>query len=125
MTAEPQLPEELQKQFPNKLTEAIQNLLKSPEYVSMLISGIGNQDRTKIMQWLLKMYQQKKYVKFWMMKKADEYFSKNPYNEVNAKAVSMAVPIAMKNGKFPLEKIQEDKEFYEFLKSLDIMKDAL
>ena len=124
-TTDPQLPEELQKQFPDKLTEAISNLLKNPEYLSMLISGVGTEDRIKIMRWLVKMYQQKKYVKGWMVKKADKYFMDNPYNEVNAKAVSMAIPIAMKSGKFPVEKIKDDEEFYNFLKSLDIMKDSL
>lgn len=125
MTTDLQLPDEIKDKFPEKLTEALSNLMKNPEYVSMLVSGIGNDDRIRIMQWLNKMYQQKKYVKGWMLKKADEYFTQNPFNEVNAKAVSYAIPIAIKGGKFPIDKIQEDKEFLEFLKSLDIMKGAL
>ena len=119
------LPDEIKQQLPTKLTEAISNLMKNPEYLSMLISGIGNGDRIKIMQWLDKMYREKKYVKGWMIKKADEYFSKNPFNELNAKAVSMAVPIAIKGGKFPIDKVQDDKEIYDFLKSLDLMKSVL
>ena len=86
MTAE--LPDEIKEKFPEKLTEALQNLLKNPEYLSMLISGITQSDRNKIMQWMDSMYHQKKYVKGWMLKKADEYFSENPFNAVNAKAVA-------------------------------------
>lgn len=123
MTAE--LPDEIKEKFPEKLTEALQNLLKNPEYLSMLISGITQPDRNRIMQWMNKMYQQKKYVKGWMLKKADEYFSENPFNEVNAKAVAYAVPIAIKTGKFPVDKVREDRDFYDFLKSLDLMQGAL
>lgn len=123
MTAE--LPDEIKEKFPEKLTEAISNLLKNPEYLSMLVSGITQSDRNRIMQWMDSMYQQKKYVKGWMLKKADEYFSQNPFNAVNANAVAYAVPIAIKGGKFPIDKVKEDKEFYDFLKSLDLMQGAL
>ena len=50
MTAE--LPDEIKEKFPEKLTEALQNLLKNPEYLSMLISGITQSDRNRIMQWM-------------------------------------------------------------------------